>query len=132
MEFAQTYSSVITAMGTLAFLMLCQVLVVDVLGIRANHIPGSQVPADHGNLLFRATRTVANTNEIIAVFILAVSFCLFSAASPSLTAYATWTFVAARFLFSLCYYSNLQRLRSTMFGVSLAALAALIFVGFSG
>ena len=132
MDFIQTYSSVITAMGALSLLMLSQVLVADVLGLRAKHLPGSQVPADHSNPLFRATRTVANTNESITVFVLAILFCIFSGASVSLTTYAAWTFVAARLLYAICYYSNLQRLRSTMFGVSLLALIGLIVIGFFG
>ena len=130
MEIVQAYSSVVAAMGALALLMLAQVLVVDVLGMRAKHVPGSQVPVDHGNPHFRAARTVANTNESIAVFIVAVLFCMFSGASASLTTYAAWTFVVARALFAVCYYSNLQLLRSTMFGVSLLALTGLIVIGF--
>ena len=129
MEIAQTYASTVAALGTLSFLMLCQVLVVDVLGIRAGHQPGAQVPVDHDNLLFRASRTVANSNESIAVFILAALFCLLSGASPETTAYATWAYVAARLAFACCYYLNLKLFRSIMFGLSLLSVAALLVIG---
>jgi uncharacterized MAPEG superfamily protein len=111
--------------------MFCQLLIADVIGIRSKHVPGSQVPSDHGNTLFRASRTVANTNESIAVFILAVLFCVLSGASASATGYAAWTFVIARFLYAVCYYANWQVPRSVMFGVSVLAIAALIILGFS-
>lgn len=131
MDIAQTYSYTVAAIGSLALLMLCQVLVSDVIGIRSKHPPGSTVPADHSSLLFRASRTVANTNESIAVFILAVIFCLLSGASPDTTAFAAWAYVVARFLYALCYYFNIQLLRSVMFGVSLLAIVALLVTGFS-
>lgn len=131
MDIAQTYSTTIAALGSMAVLMFCQLLIADVIGIRSRHVPGSQVPADHDNALFRASRTVANTNESIAVFILAAVFCMLSGASGSATGYAAWTFVVARFFYALCYYSNWQVPRSVMFGVSLMAIVALIILGFS-
>lgn len=72
MDLTQTYSMTIAALGSVAVLMLCQLLIADVVGLRTKHVPGSQVPTDHDNLLFRASRVVANTNESIAIFILAV------------------------------------------------------------
>ena len=131
MDLAQTYTTTITALGTLAVLMFCQLLLTDIIGIRNKHVPGSQIPSDHGNLLFRASRTVANTNESIAIFIVAVLFCMLSGASPSATAYSAWAFVISRFSYSICYYSNWQLLRSVMFGISLVTIAALLIIGFS-
>ena len=129
MESVQTYEITVYALGAMAFLMLLQVLVADVVGIRYKHTPGTSISSDHGDLLFRVTRTVANTNESIAVFILATAFCVFSNASPSLTATASWSFVIARTLYALFYYSNLQVLRSVTFGISLLSLAALLAIG---
>lgn len=123
------YALVITAAGAMALLLLIQILVADVLGVVSRHTPGTPVEPDHGNALFRATRTVANSNEIIAVFILAVLFCMLSGASSQYTGYAAWGFVAARTLYALCYYFNFQIMRSVVFGVSLAFLAALIGIG---
>jgi len=131
MELAQTYSMTVSAMGALAVLMFCQLLIADVLGIRAKHLPGSQIPADHENPLFRAGRAVANINESIAIFLLAVLFCVLSSASANGTGYAAWAFVIARLLYAVCYYLNLQLLRSVMFGLSLLAIAALLAIGFA-
>ncbi|QFU75155.1 MAPEG family protein [Halioglobus maricola] len=129
MDLAHTYSMAISALGALAILMFCQLLVADVVGLRSRHIPGSAVPADHENPLFRASRTVANTNESIAIFILAILFCMLCGAPASATAYAAWAFVVARCLYAVCYYLNLQILRSVMFGISLLALTALLVLG---
>jgi uncharacterized MAPEG superfamily protein len=131
MELAQTYSTTIAALGTLAVLMFFQLLVADLIGLRTKHVPGSQVPSDHSNPLFRASRTVANTNESIAIFILAVLFCMLSGASASATGYSAWAFVIARLLYAACYYLNWQSPRSAMFGISLVALVALLITGFS-
>ncbi|MEM6605819.1 MAG: MAPEG family protein [Pseudomonadota bacterium] len=130
MELIETYTTTIAALGSLAALMFGQLLIADVVGLRSKHIPGSQVPSDHGNPLFRASRTVANTNESIAIFILATAFCLLSGSSPSATGYSAWAFVIARFSYAVCYYLNWQLPRSAMFGLSLAALAALLVNGF--
>ncbi|MBB3045906.1 putative MAPEG superfamily protein [Litorivivens lipolytica] len=131
MDLVQSYSSTIGAMAALAVLLFCQVLVADLIGIRSKHIPGTTVQPDHSNLLFRASRTVANTNESVAIFILAVFFCMLSGAAASSTAYAAWAFVVARLLFATCYYANWQLPRSVMFGLSLIALAALLIIGSS-
>ena len=129
MELAHTYSATIAAMGALAALMFIQLLVADVIGLRSGHMPGAQVQSDHDSLLFRVTRTVGNTNESIAIFVLAVLFCMLGGASVSTTAYAAWGFVVMRFLYAVCYYANWQLPRSMMFGMSLLALAILIGAG---
>lgn len=131
MEIAQTYSMTIAALGALAVLMLGQLLVADVIGIRSKHVPGSQVPSDHENPLFRASRVVANTNESVAIFMLAVLFCMLSGASASATGYSAWAFVIARLLYAACYYLNWQLSRSVIFGMSLLALLALLVGGYS-
>ncbi len=129
METLTDYTLLVSATGFMALLLLVQVLVVDVLGLRAGHTPGTPVAPDHRDALFRATRTVANSNESIAVFILAVLFCIFSGASPDYSGYAAVAFVVARTLYAICYYGNLQILRSIVFGISLLSLAALIATG---
>ena len=129
MEILGEFQVMVAALGTMASLMLVQILVADVLAIRAKQVPGTPVKADHDSVLFRATRVVENTNENIAVFILAVIFCVLSEASPLYTAYVAWGYVLSRFLYSLCYYLNLQILRSIVFGVSLVLLIALLLIG---
>ena len=129
MDIISTYTYTITAIGSLAFLMLVQFLIADIAGIRSKHLPGSTVSVDHKDFLFRATRSVANTNESIAIFILAIIFCILSNASPLATSYAAWAFVIARFFYALCYYFNIKIMRSIIFGISLLALTALLIIG---
>ena len=123
------YEQTILAVGYVAALMFLQILVVDVLGISQKHVPGTPVEASHKSSLFRASRTVANINESIGVFLCAIVFCLFSGATPEYTAYAAWGYALSRTLFAVCYYANIQTLRSICFGVSLLFLAALIVLG---
>ncbi|MFK7733736.1 MAG: MAPEG family protein [Pseudomonadales bacterium] len=123
------YENTILAMGGMAVLMLIQLIVADVVGVKVKHPPGSAVPSDHNSGLFRATRTMANTNESIAIFILAVLFCIYSNASPVHTAYAAWGFVTARVGYAVCYYGNVKLLRSVLFGISLLFLLALLVIG---
>ena len=132
MELADTYSASIFAAGAMATLMLLQVLVVDVVGITSGHKPGHAIEADHDKLVFRVSRTVANTNESIAVFILGLAFCLLVGASPTYTAAAAWLYVASRALYALFYYGNIKLARSISFGFSLVALLALVATGFFG
>ncbi len=131
MELIQEYSHTVSALGGMALLLLVQLLIADIIGIRRRHTPGSPVAADHSNLLFRASRAVANTNESIAVFILAVLFCILSQASPAYTAYAAWGFVLSRAIYAVLYYGNLQTPRSVLFGVSILFIVALLILGFS-
>lgn len=129
MDLTQTYSMTIAALGAMAALMFIQLLIADVIGIRLNHIPGSQVATDHKSILFRVSRTAANTCESIGIFILAVLFCMLSGADPTNTAYTAWAFICARLLYAICYYLNLQLFRSIMFGMALISLASLIVTG---
>lgn len=130
MELLGDYQQTVTAIGAMALLMFVQTLIVDVVGMRAKHVPGSTVAVDHENLLFRVSRAVGNTNETIAIFLLGVIFCMLSGANPQQTAIAAWGFVAARGLYALCYYFNLKILRSTVFGVVLLSLLSLVVIGF--
>lgn len=123
------YESTVLALGAMGALMLLQLLVADVAGIAVKHVPGSAVPADHNNFLFRATRTVANSNESIAIYLLAVIFCILTAANPYYTMIAAWAFVTTRLVYCVCYYANVQLLRSITFGLSLLCLAALLLIG---
>jgi len=129
MDTLEEFQLVVAALGGMALLMLIQILVVDILGIRNKHVPGTPVDANHNSLFFRAGRTVANTNESIAVFILAVFFCVLAEASSLLTAYAAWGFVVSRIMYAAFYYSNLKLLRSTVFGISLLFIFALLVIG---
>lgn len=118
------------AVGASAVLLFIQLLIADVIGLKSKHLPGAEIPTDHGNPLFRASRTVANTNESIAIFILSIAFCILSGASAQMTGYCAWAFVAARSAYAICYYANIQLFRSIFFGLSLLSLAGLLFIGF--
>lgn len=129
MEIFSQYSSSIQALGAIAVLMLIQVLAVDFIGIKKKHIPGAAIPSDHKLLLFRANRTVANTNEGIGLFTIAFLFAVHSDASPSFVAYSVWGFFSGRAIFAVFYYANLKTLRSISFGFILLSLACLIGAG---
>ena len=125
----ETYSTSIAALGAVTALMLLQLVVADVVGIVNKHVPGSKIPDDHDNLLFRAARTVANTNESIGIFICALLFCFLSNASPDYTAHASWAYFCFRAIYAFCYYANIPTLRSVSFGLSLLSLLGLMLVG---
>lgn len=125
----EAYFTSILALGAMALLMLIQLIVADIVGIRSRHIPGTPVAGDHNDLHFRVTRAVANTNESIAIFILLVLFALFSGATPHLVAIATWGYVISRLCYTGCYYANLQTFRSVCFGLSVVMLLALLVIG---
>lgn len=131
MELINLYQSSVMAIGALAVLMFVQLLAADFIGIKNKHIPGASVPTDHNNMLFRATRTVANTNESIGLFVVIFSFAVLSLGSPHWVAYSTWGFVASRAAYCVCYYSDQRLLRSICFGVSLLALLTLLGTGIS-
>jgi len=129
LEIISSHTYTVYAIGSLAFLMLVQLLIADFVGIRAKHIPGSIIPSDHSNFLFRASRVVANTNESIAIYILATIFCVLSNASPEATAFTAWAFVFARLCYAVCYYSDLRIMRSVIFGLSLLTIVAQLVIG---
>lgn len=124
-----TYSLSIGALGFVAALMLIQIVISDAIGIMGRHVPGTPVEPNHALPMFRASRTVANTNESVAIFIAGLLFCILMGASASLTAVAAWGYALARLAYAICYYANLQTLRSICFGVSLLALFTLLIGG---
>ncbi len=122
----EPYALTVGAMLATAALFIVQMLVLDVAGIKARHVPGAPVVADHASFLFRATRAHANTNESVAAFLLLVIVAIFSMASPKWTGIFSCLYVAGRLGHMLCYYASLKLARSVSFGVSLIALVALL------
>ena len=120
----------VAALGAMALLMLVQLFFAVAVSTRLQHIPGTIAAGGHDDPFFRASRTVANTNETIAIFVLAVMFCIMSGAAEYATAQAAWAFVVARGAYAICYSVNMQTLRSLCFGLSLLALIALLVIGF--
>lgn len=123
------YAPTIWALGAIAALFLAQILVVDFASIKARHVPGSPVPADHGNFLFRAVRAHANTNESLAGFVLLTLFGILSGASPLWLNLLAWAYVLGRAGHMACYYADVRTLRSIFFGIGLAALLGMLVVG---
>ncbi|GJM07957.1 MAG: hypothetical protein DHS20C11_02330 [Lysobacteraceae bacterium] len=121
-----SYALTVWSMGAMAALMLVQALVADFAGIRVAHKPGSPVQADPESFLFRATRTQANTNETIAVFILLAIVGMLAGAAPVWFNYAALGFVVTRLVYATAYYANWPLFRSITFGISLAMLAAML------
>jgi uncharacterized MAPEG superfamily protein len=128
-EWLLPYAPTVLAMGAVAALFLVQVLVVDFAGIKAKHVPGTPVTADHGDFLFRAVRAHANTNEGIAGFILLALFGMLSGAPPLALGWVAWTYVLGRAGHMACYYADLRTARSIFFGVGLAALLVMLPLG---
>lgn len=128
-EWLTPYAPSLLAMGAVAGLFLLQILVVDFAGIKAKHMPGTPVPADHGNFLFRAVRAHANTNESLAGFVLLVLFGMLSGASVTAFNLATWAYVAGRAGHMSCYYADLRLARSIFFGIGLASLLVMFALG---
>jgi uncharacterized MAPEG superfamily protein len=122
------YSSALTAALALAALVLLQVLVADLAGIRARHVPGMPVAGGHGDFHFRATRAHANTNENLPVLVLLLLLAVLLRADPRWTGLAAWTFTAARAGHMLCYYLDLRTARSIAFGAGLLAQFALLVI----
>lgn len=118
-ELLMPYHASLLGLLALAVLAVVQFLVADFAGIRAKQVPGMPVAGGHDSFLFRVTRAHANTAENLALFLLLVLLCFFSAASPRWTAIGIGVFVAARVGHMGFYYADLRTLRSTAFGVGL-------------
>ncbi|MFN2427058.1 MAG: MAPEG family protein [Candidatus Binatia bacterium] len=123
------YYLTILAMGATGALLLVQLVVVDVAGMRAGHSPGAPIPTDHGSFLFRAGRAHANTNESVAAFVLLALFGMFTGASPGWLNGLAITYAAARLSHMVCYYAGVQILRSVSFGAALVALVGMLLTG---
>ncbi len=128
-EWLSLYEATVFALGATAGLLLIQILVADVAGIRARHEPGTPIAADHGSFLFRASRAHANTNESVAVFALLAVFGIFAGATATWLNALAWGYVAGRAGHMLCYYLDQRLARSAFFVVSLLALVGMLIVG---
>jgi uncharacterized MAPEG superfamily protein len=125
-EFLQAYQTVVAAYAALGALVLVQVFVADAALMRAGHVPGTPVGGGHNDFLFRATRAHANTNENLALFLVASLAAILSAATPRWCGILAWGFVAARLVHMLAYYGDVRLLRSAAFSVGLLCTAGLI------
>ena len=122
MELFSPYIPTIYAMGSTGLLMLIQLLVADLAGLKSHHKPGTPVAPDTESFMFRATRSHANTNESVAIFILLAVSGLLSSVPPQWLNVMAWVYVVSRAVHMLCYYANQAMFRTIAFGISLAAL----------
>jgi uncharacterized MAPEG superfamily protein len=120
------YQGLLAASAVLAALVLLQVLVSDLAGMRAKHVPGMPVAGGHDDFHFRAARAHANTNENLPVQVLLVALAVLLSADPKWSAWAAWLFAAGRAGHMLCYYADLRLARSIAFGAGLVAQFALL------
>lgn len=128
-EWLVPYGPTIWCLGIMGGLLLVQLVVFDVAGIRAGHVPGAVVAGGHEDFFFRASRAHANTNESLAAFALLAIFGIFRNAAPGWLNAAAVAFVAARIVHMLCYYADQRKLRSVAFVVAFVALAAMLVLG---
>jgi len=127
-DFLVPYASTLAACVALSALILVQVLVADVAGMRAKHVPGMPVTDGHRSFFFRAVRAHANTTENLGVFVLLVLAALALGARAGWTGALVWAFVAARALHMACYYADWRLARSVAFGAGLLAQFGLLAV----
>ncbi len=120
------YMPTIWAMAAMGSLLLVQVLVVDLVGIKAGHKPGTPVVPDSDSFLFRATRAHANSNESIAIFIIFALVGVLTAVPADWLNYAAWGYLLSRVVHMLSYYANWPLARSIAFGFSLAGLFGML------
>ncbi len=129
MEYLSAYNFTIIAMGSIGLLLLLQLIIFDVVAIKAKHTPGSSIQVDHSNFIFRAYRAHANTNESIAIFILFALFGMLSSASPMWLNIFSGTYLLGRLGHMLCYYAGFSDARSICFGISTVGLLGMFGVG---
>lgn len=123
---ATTYLCALAAAVTLGFLILIQVLVVDVVSIRNKQVPGMPVTGGHESFHFRAVRAHGNTYENLGLYLLAFFCALLLGADAHWTAVAAWAFTAGRGAHMLCYYADWRIARSAAFGLGLIAQIGLL------
>lgn len=129
MEFIEPYNITVLVAGLTGLVLFLQLIFLDVVAIKVKHTPGHPVAADHSNFLFRASRTLSNTNESVAIFILFAFFAVLSSANPQWLNASASVYLAGRIAHMLFYYLNIGMFRSISFAISLMGLAAMFIVG---
>ena len=127
-DFVAAYTSSLAACTVLGALIYIQVLVADLAGMKARHVPGMPVTEGHASFLFRAVRALANTNETLGLFLLLMFAALSLQANVAWVNGLAWAFVAARAMHMVCYYARWGVARGVAFGAGLAAQLGLLIV----
>lgn len=129
MEYLASYSITILTMAGVGFILLLQLIILDVVGIKAKHTPGHAIEPNHNDFIFRASRAHANTNESIAIYILFAIFGILSSANPLWLNVFSGTYLLGRTGHMLCYYAGISLARSICFGISIAGLLGMLGIG---
>lgn len=129
-ELAAVYPGTVLAWLLTGVLVLIQLLVADIAGLRAGKAPGMPVTGGHESFLFRATRAFDNARESLGLFLLFTLACVAVGAAPLWTNGFALVWVGARAAHALCYWCDWRNARSLAFLVSLIALAGLAVLGF--
>ena len=122
------YGAAIAALLAMGALSLVQLLVADIAGIRAGHVPGKPIGGGHDDFLFRASRAHANTNESLAAFGLIAVAAILLGADPWWTGALAWAFVACRAAHTAAYWADLRILRSAAFALGVLCLLGLLIL----
>jgi uncharacterized MAPEG superfamily protein len=120
------YHSTLLAATVLAGLVVLQILIADVAGMRVKHVPGMPVIEGHASFHFRAVRAIGNTNEGLGLTLLLLALALALGASPPWVNGLAWAYVAGRAGHMTFYYAKVGWARSTAFSIGLAAQVGLL------
>lgn len=126
MTWNPSYAPTILAMACAGGLLLLQLIIADLVAIRAGHRAGTPIPVDFRSFLFRAARAHANTNESVAAFALLAVSGMAAGAHPLALNALTWSYLACRLGHMVAYYMNRKAPRSAAFGLSLLALLGML------
>lgn len=134
---ATLYLPALACLAASGLLLVVQLLIADIAGIRRGHRAGFPVAADPSRFHFRAMRAHANLNESIAAFVaVLVAAMVVGAPSWAVNLFSA-VYLAGRIGHAVMYYANLSLARSVSFGIGLvgilgvgvAALLAMIRTG---
>ena len=125
MALVHLYPGTVLAWIVVAVLLLVQVLVADVIGLRRKKPPGAEAEGGHDDLLWRADRAHRNTNETLGVFVLLSLAAIAVEAHPVAANGCALAFAGARAGHMLCYWFDVRILRSVCWIAALIALLVL-------
>ena len=124
--YIEPYLLTIYCLVWMAGLLIVQLVVADVVGLRKGHMPGTAVTTSHSDFHFRAVRAHANTNESLCAFIILAACAVALQADPNWTNLSAALYAGSRTLHTLVYWAGLAKIRSVAFGLSLVGLLGLL------
>lgn len=131
-ELVHAFPGTVLAWILVGVLLVVQVLVADVTGMRRKKAPGAAADGGHDDFLWRAERAYRNTNETLGAFILLTAAAIAVDAHPVAVNGLALAFAAARAGHMVCYWADLRIARSVCWAASALALAGLAIVALLG